>query len=146
MNFKTFKKLCTPARLYFVVSTVLLLLIILGNLTNDNNTLCLGNYSCNVSDKLLVILLNAVYIVFYTYVLNLICKDGWSSLSWFLVLLPFVMLLLLIILGTTTSAFGGMPLNQPAGAVQAKVDEEVASVHSYVPMTMPEGPGSLISA
>ena len=132
MNFKTFKKLCTPARLYFVVSTVLLLLIILGNLNNDNNTLCLGNYSCNVSDKLLVILLNAVYIVFYTYVLNLICKDGWSSLSWFLVLLPFVMLLLLIILGTSTSAFGGMTLNQPAPIDERVTQRTGTAEHVYL--------------
>tara|TARA_Y100000992_G_C21244127_1_gene482318 strand:- start:710 stop:1012 length:303 start_codon:yes stop_codon:yes gene_type:complete len=95
---KTFSKLCTPAKLYFVVALLLLFMLILTNMDNGN-ALCIGEYSCTVTDKVLVFVLNLLYIAFYTYVLNLICKDNWSSLAWFLVLLPFVLALLLVLFG-----------------------------------------------
>lgn len=97
MNLKTFSKLCTPARLYFVVAMVMLILLVLTNLNNDSNVLCIGDYSCNVPDKVLVVLLNFLYIVFWTYLLNLICKDNWKSLAWFLVLFPFIIVILFMI-------------------------------------------------
>tara|TARA_Y100000992_G_C21244127_1_gene482317 strand:- start:245 stop:580 length:336 start_codon:yes stop_codon:yes gene_type:complete len=97
---KTFSKLCTPAKLYFVVSLLLLFMLMLTNM-NNGNSLCIAGYSCSVTDKVLVFVLNLIYIVFYTYILNLICKDNWSSLAWFLVLLPFLLILLLLMFGMT---------------------------------------------
>ena len=38
-----------------------------------------------------------IYILFWTFILNSLCKAGYKEISWFLVLLP--ILLLFIILG-----------------------------------------------
>ena len=36
--------------------------------------------------------MQGVYIIFWTFILNAICKAGYKSISWFLVLLPFLLL------------------------------------------------------
>jgi hypothetical protein len=96
--YKKFSQLCAPAALYFVVSLLALLLVILQNLQN-RHTLCVGNYSCPVPSVTLIFLMNLVYILFWSWILHLICKAGWKWLSWALVLFPFVVVFLLVILG-----------------------------------------------
>jgi len=83
-------KLCTPATIYFVISLIGLILLGIGNLGN-NDRLCIGSYSCNVGDNTVIFVLNAVYILFWTFVLDLMCKNGYGSLSWFVLLLPFIL-------------------------------------------------------
>ncbi len=84
------RKLCTPSTIYFVISLIFLIVMGLSNL-NDTNRLCLGDYSCYVGNNTIVFLLNAVYILFWTFILDLMCKSGYSSLSWFILLLPFLL-------------------------------------------------------
>ncbi len=84
------KKLCTPAMLYFVISFVGLFLIGLNNI-NQSDMLCLGNFECNVGNNNYVFIVHAAYILFWTFVLDLMCKNGWTDLSWFLLLLPFIL-------------------------------------------------------
>lgn len=96
--YKTFSKLCGPASFYFVISLLALFLVIYQNLTNKH-TLCVGNYSCHVPNVTLIFIINIAYILFWTWVLYLICKAGWRSLSWALVLFPFVVIFLMVILG-----------------------------------------------
>jgi hypothetical protein len=82
--------LCTPATIYFVISLIGLILLGMGNLGN-NDRLCIGSYSCNVGDNTIIFVLNAIYILFWTFVLDLMCKNGYGSLSWFVLLLPFIL-------------------------------------------------------
>lgn len=84
------KDLCTPALFYFVVSMLGFLVILFHNIGNKH-TLHLGNYKANVSSTLLIFILKLIYILFWTWILNLICKDGKSGIAWFLVLIPFVL-------------------------------------------------------
>lgn len=84
------RKLCTPATIYFVISLVFLIFMGLYNL-NDANRLCLGDYSCYVGNNTIIFILNAIYILFWTFILDLMCKSGYSSLSWFVLLLPFLL-------------------------------------------------------
>ena len=84
------RKMCTPATIYFVISLVFLIVMGLYNLDNTDR-LCLGDYSCYVGNNTLVFLLNAIYILFWTFILDLMCKGGYSSLSWFILLLPFIL-------------------------------------------------------
>ena len=84
------KKLCTPAMLYFVISFVGLFLIGLNNI-NQSDMLCLGNFECNVGNNNYVFIVHAAYILFWTFVLDLMCKNGWTDLSWFLLWLPFIL-------------------------------------------------------
>jgi hypothetical protein len=62
------------------------------------NTYCLGSYTCNVSSTGLVFIIKILYILFWTWILNLICKAGVPQLAWFLVLLPFILFFILIAL------------------------------------------------
>ena len=72
-----------------------LLFVILQNLGN-NNSYNVGSFSCRVPNTALIFVMKFIYILFWTYVLNLICKDGHVGLSWLLVLLPWILLFVLI--------------------------------------------------
>ena len=84
-------QLCRPAAFYFVISVIAYVITIMQNLGNIN-VFSLGVFSCKVTSTLLILLFNLVYILFWTWVLHLICKDGYTNVSWFLVLLPFIFL------------------------------------------------------
>jgi hypothetical protein len=84
------RKLCTPSLLYFILSFIGLFLIGIQN-SKDIEKLCLGSYECYVGNNVVIFLLNAVYILFWTFVLDLMCKNGWTDLSWFIFLLPFIL-------------------------------------------------------
>ena len=88
-----YKKLCTPAAIYFTISAISLLLIGLQNISNPGR-LCLGTYDCPApgSNNIIVFIVHAVYILLVTYILNLICKDNNERLSWFLVLFPIILM------------------------------------------------------
>ena len=87
-----FGKLCNPAQFYLVISFVAILLVSLQNLRTPGR-LCLGSYSCTNNHVPQYLLGNAVYILFCTWILDLICK-GSPKLSWVIVLIPFILMFL----------------------------------------------------
>ena len=89
------KNLCTPSYLYFVISIIALIVMMIQNFGNVD-VYCLGHYSCDVSSTFLIFVIKFVYILFWTWILNLICNAGAPGIAWFLVLLPFVLLFVLI--------------------------------------------------
>jgi hypothetical protein len=90
------KNLCTPSYVYLVISVIVLIFMGFQNIGSEN-VYCLGTYSCDVYSTTLVFVIKILYILFWTWVLNLICRAGAPSIAWFLVLLPFI--LFFIILG-----------------------------------------------
>ena len=89
---KDLNALCTPAYLYLVISVIILLLVIAQNLVQgSSNRLCIGSYSCHVGNVLWPLLLKLIYIAFWTFVLDALCKYGLKELAWFLVLFPIVL-------------------------------------------------------
>jgi hypothetical protein len=93
---KSVKELCSPALFYFVVSIVGLLIVALQNMGN-NHELMLGSTMLNVQNNPVIFIVKLVYILFWTWILNLICKDGHSGISWVLVFLPFILSVLLLL-------------------------------------------------
>jgi hypothetical protein len=89
------KELCTPASLYFVISMIALVMVLFQNLGN-NNSYHVGSFSCRVPSTMAVFIVKLIYVLFWTYVLNLICKDGHVGVSWLLVLLPWLLLFVMI--------------------------------------------------
>ena len=89
------RKMCTPATIYFVISLFGLILLGISNLESPDR-LCIGDYSCYVGNNTVVFVLNAIYILFWTFVLDLMCKNGYGSLSWFILLLPFILTFLFL--------------------------------------------------
>ena len=92
---KQMKGLCTPAALYFAISMIALALVLFQNLGNTNSY-HVGAFSCRVPNTAAVFVAKFLYIMFWTYVLNLICKDGHMGLSWLLVLLPWILLFVMM--------------------------------------------------
>jgi hypothetical protein len=98
MNFgKLYKSLCPPAHFYVVISVILGGLILVQNLFNgDASELCIGSYTCDISHVAIFFMVKILYVVFWAWVLNLLCNNGLKSLSWFLVLVPVVLFALLL--------------------------------------------------
>ena len=92
---KSVKELCSPAALYFIISMLALVIVLFQNLGNSNSY-TVGSFSCRVPSTILIFIIKLIYILFWTWILNLICKDGHTVISWILVLLPWIMLLVLI--------------------------------------------------
>lgn len=87
---KKIKGLCTPSFIYFVMSILLIFVTIVNSLRKKN-------FKKFSSLLLMIIVLKLIYVVFWTWILNLICKSGNPNISWLLVLFPFILIFLLMI-------------------------------------------------
>lgn len=81
------KKMCSPAIIYFVLSIVTLIVMVISNMGN-NRILCMGEFECPVDNLLMIYLIKIAYILFSTIVLDSLCKNGYETISWFLVFFP----------------------------------------------------------
>lgn len=91
------RKLCTPAFLYFLLSSLSIMAILLQNVMYGNReTYCLGSYRCHMSSTLIPFLGKILYMLLVTLGLNELCKRGYSNISWLIFLFPFIMMFVLI--------------------------------------------------
>jgi len=88
-------QLCTPSYVYFIISVLAIAISAIQNMGNSRKY-TLGMYSCRVPSCIAVFIVKIIYILFWTWVLNLMCRDGHSGIAWFLVLLPFIMLFIIM--------------------------------------------------
>ena len=95
MTMKYIKKLCTPAYIYLVISVIAILMMMFQN-SGNVDTYCLGSYNCPVPNTALVFFVQFIYVAFWTFILDSICKAGHKQFSWFLVLFPFILLFVLL--------------------------------------------------
>ena len=75
-----FKQLCTPAKIYFAIAVIASLLALWNGF------------------GIMYVVWKMLFAFVWTYILGVLCRKGFGSLSWFLVLLPYLFMLL--------SAFG----------------------------------------
>jgi hypothetical protein len=68
------KKLCTPAKVYLVVSVVSVLIALFRR------------------SPVTTVLVQFLFVLLWTFALNWLCSKGYKNVSWFLVVLPYVML------------------------------------------------------
>jgi hypothetical protein len=92
---KSLKELCSPSLVYFIISMVALVIVFLQNIGNSNSY-NIGSFSCRVPNTMVIFIAKFIYILFWTWILNLICKDGHSGISWLLILFPFLLLFVMI--------------------------------------------------
>ena len=59
----------------------------------NNKLFCLGQEKCSVRNTGIVFVLEILYILFFTWALNKLCELGYEKISWFLFLLPFVIMI-----------------------------------------------------
>jgi len=89
------RNLCTPSYIYLVISSIALVVMLYQNVGNIDKY-CVGNFSCTVSSTAMIFIIKAIYILFWTWVLNLICRAGAPGIAWFVLLLPFILMFILI--------------------------------------------------
>ena len=68
-------KLCTPAMLYLVLAAI---------------SVVVGVFQ---KFQLFSLLVKVAFVAAWTWFLNLLCSKGYKAISWFLVLLPFLLML-----------------------------------------------------
>ena len=73
---EAFNKLCTPAKIYFAIAVIMSIVELFNGI---------GIFS--ISIKL-------IFAFIWTFILGWVCKKGYKSISWFLVALPYIILLL----------------------------------------------------
>lgn len=99
MALPNLNKLCTPAQLYLFFTLLSLVMIIYDNSGTPDNVLCMGRYRCRSPNKMLLVFVKLIYIAFWTFILNLMCKGGYKNFAWFLVLLPLIIFILILLFG-----------------------------------------------
>ena len=97
-----FDKLCPPAQIYLIVSVVMLVLSYFG-LSAISQQLQAHQSSSPMlqslnftyqKDSRTSYVVQGVFIILWTWVLSYLCTKGYTSLSWFLILLPWVLMFL----------------------------------------------------
>jgi hypothetical protein len=91
------QSLCTPAFVFFVISVISLFIMIFDNLENTHSY-CFGNVSCNVANTSMIFMIEIVFLVFWTWLLNFICSRGYPSVAWFILLFPYILLFVVILM------------------------------------------------
>lgn len=76
---KAFSKLCTPAKIYFAIAVIAAVIGLFNGLA------------------IMGAVWNLIFAFIWTVVLEWLCKKGWTSISWFLVLLPYIIMFLAIL-------------------------------------------------
>jgi hypothetical protein len=71
---KDFSKLCTPAKVYFAIAVIASVIALLNRVS------------------VFGVFLKLVFAFIWTFVLGWLCDKGYKSLSWFLVLLPYIII------------------------------------------------------
>jgi len=93
---KQFKNLCPPAMLYLVLSTISFLGILMQN-CQDPKKYKVGLYKVDIPcHNALFFIAKAIYILAWACILQFLCKKGYKTVSWFLVLLPIIGMFLMI--------------------------------------------------
>lgn len=73
---KSFAKLCTPAKIYFAIAVISTIIALFSGVS------------------LMYAFWKLLFAFIWTFVLGWLCEKGFNSISWFLVLLPYIIILL----------------------------------------------------
>jgi hypothetical protein len=73
---KDFAKLCTPAKIYFGIAVIATVFSLLGGA------------------PIMAAFWQMVFAFIWTFILGWLCDKGYTSISWFLVLLPYIIIVL----------------------------------------------------
>lgn len=95
MTLKIIKKLCAPAYVYLVISSIAIIILMFQN-GGNTDVYCVGSFECPVPSTPMVFLVKFLYVAFWTFILDSVCKAGHKRVSWFLVLFPFVLFFVLL--------------------------------------------------
>ena len=93
---KTVNKLCLPAQIYLGISSLSILALLLQNI-GQQNKYCIGSLNADLPcNNMTVFVFKVMYVLVWTWILQKLCSRGYKSVSWLLVLLPFVLMFVLL--------------------------------------------------
>ena len=72
---KFLNHLCSPAKLYLFITILGIIIALFSRI------------------GLITVFIKLLFALLWTFILNWLCKHGYKTLSWFIVLLPFVIIL-----------------------------------------------------
>lgn len=91
-----FNSICTPAQLYLAISLVAIISMLIQN-CEDNTVYRIGDMVVKTPcHNLAFFAVKILYVFLWTWILNLLCRKGFSGLSWLLVLMPIIGMFVLI--------------------------------------------------
>ena len=102
-------ELCTPALVYLVLSAISFL----------------ATARHNSASTLFV---NALFVLLWTFLLNVLCQRGFTALSWILVLLPIIVLVVMIFFIGQAALSGKLSAGSPS-AVAPSVGSPSSASH-----------------
>jgi hypothetical protein len=73
---EAFNKLCTPAKIYFAIAVIASIFALFSGM------------------RVMAVAIKLIFAFIWTFILEWLCKKGYKSLSWFLVLLPYIIIAL----------------------------------------------------
>ena len=73
---RDFSKICTPAKLYFAIAVIASVIALFSGA------------------GLMMVAMKLIFAFIWTFVLGWLCDQGFQTLSWFLVLLPYIFIAL----------------------------------------------------
>jgi hypothetical protein len=76
-------KLCTPALIYFSLAIISILILLF------------------TKEPVVILMGQLVFVLLWTWILNLICTNGFTNISWVLVISPYVILFLFYMMKPT---------------------------------------------
>ena len=109
--------LCAPAMTYIVISLVALLMTWIQNRQNTN-VYCVGTVSCPVQSTTYIFVLKILWFLFWTWVLNVMCAKGYTTVAWVLVVIPLLAFFTLMF-GLANAAVGSATATATATATAA---------------------------
>jgi hypothetical protein len=71
-----FNSLCDPAKLYLIITIIAIVFALMGGI------------------KVMAVVMKLIFALIWVFILNWICKEGYTGVSWFLVLLPYILIIL----------------------------------------------------
>ncbi len=102
--------LCSPALLYLIIAIIAIISMIMSKV--DMQTIAM----------------KSLFVIIYTWFLNFLCSKGHEGISWFLVILPFVVMALAII--AVSNIIGGKLAQQKEMYANATAHHMMKRHHS----------------
>ena len=89
------RNLCPPAFFYLILSVVIIAFMVVQNLMTGQNY-CVGMQSCSSESVITIFMIKILYVLVWTWILNMICKGVNELLAWIIALIPLVLMFILI--------------------------------------------------
>ena len=89
--------LCDPAFYYFLISFSIIIVVGLQNYGQGFNY-CIGTQICPTSNIVGIFVVKIMYVLVWTWILNLLCKNGHEIISWIFVLIPILLMFVFLAL------------------------------------------------